>query len=227
MRILLIEDNTEEADMIKRGLVEDGHAVDVALNAVEGEELAAAYPYDLIVLDLNLPDRDGVELCREIRDKKNHARILMLTGRDSVKDRVRGLDAGADDYLVKPFDFAELSARVRALARREITRGSPLLKYGDIAVNISTREVRRGNRPIKLTNTEYRLLTYLMQNQHAVVTRRMIEDHVWDMMLDSNSNIIEVHILHLREKLDDTSEDSIITTVRSVGYRLKSNEDSS
>jgi DNA-binding response OmpR family regulator len=219
MRILLIEDNTEEADMIKRGLIEDSHAVDLAFNAAEGEDLAAAYPYDLIILDLNLPDRDGVELCREIRDKKNKSRILMLTGRDSVKDRVRGLNSGADDYLVKPFDFDELSARVRALSRRDVIHGSPVLRYGILTLNTATREVKCGEKVIGLTNKEYAILIYFMQNPEIVITRRMLEDHIWNYSLDSSSNIIDVHLSRIRSKLGAAGEHLFIP-VYGVGYKL-------
>ena len=219
MRILVIEDNIEEADMLKRGLIDDGHAVDVALDAAQGGELAAAYPYDLIVLDLNLPDRDGVELCRDIRDKKNIPRILMLTGRDSVKDRVRGLDAGADDYLVKPFHFDELSARVRALSRRDVIRGSPVLCRGILSINTAAREVKCGETMISLTNKEYSILVYFLQNPDKVITRRMLEDHIWNYSLDSSSNIVDVHVSRIRNKLGAAGE-SLIIPVYGVGYKL-------
>jgi len=179
MRILIIEDEKDIAYLIRRGLTEEGYAVDVAYDGNEGLSFAEGIPYDLIVLDIVLPKKDGLEVCLELRRKKVNTRILMLTCRDSITDRVKGLDSGADDYLVKPFAFDELSARIRALLRREVARGSPVIQTGDVSLNTVTREVKRGNRDIVLTNKEYAILEYLMLNPRAILTRQMIENHIW------------------------------------------------
>jgi len=220
MRILVVEDEKALAHMIRRGLTEEGYAVDIAYDGEEGEYLAEVVPYDLIILDIILPKKDGFEICLGLRQKRVNTRILILTCKDSVSDRVRGLDSGADDYLVKPFNFNELSARIRALLRREVTRGLPVLQVGNLSLNTLTREVKRGQRDIKLTTKEYSILEYFMRNPNVVITRRMIEDHAWNLSLDSESNLIEVYIRRLREKIDEEGEESLIETVRGAGYRL-------
>jgi DNA-binding response OmpR family regulator len=202
MRILVVEDEKELAHLIRRGLTEEGYAVDVSYDGEEGESFAEAVPYDLIILDIVLPKKDGFLVCSNLRKKGIKTRVLMLTGRDSVADRVRGLDTGADDYLIKPFEFAELTARIRALLRREITNTSPVIHTGDISLNTATRELKRGNRVI-------------------VITRQMIEDHVWNFSLESSSNLVDVYIRRLRSKLDNPGEESLIETVRGAGYRLR------
>ena len=222
LRLLVIEDERELAHLIRRGLTEEGYAVDVAYDGEEGEAFAESVPYDLIILDIILPKKDGFALCSSLRRKNIKTRILMLTSRDSVSDRVKGLDTGADDYLVKPFAFDELSARVRALLRREIAQPSPLVQVGDLNLNTATREVRRGERAVDLANKEYSILEYLMHNPGIVITRQMIEDHVWNLSLDSESNLIEVYISRLRAKLDEPGQTSLIETVRGAGYRLRS-----
>ena len=221
MRVLIIEDERELAHIIRRGLTEEGYAVDVAYDGEEGEYYAENAPYDIILLDVVLPKKDGFEVCASLRRKKINTRVLMLTGRDSVSDRVRGLDTGADDYLVKPFDVNELSARIRALLRREVGRGSPEMKAGDLVLNTATREAHRGDRKIELNNKEFAILQYLMVNRDHVVSRQMIEDHVWNMELESSSNLVDVYIGRLRGKLDDPGQESLIETVRGVGYRMK------
>jgi DNA-binding response OmpR family regulator len=221
MRILVIEDERDLAHLIRRGLTEEGHAVDVAYDGDEGEYMAEAAPYDIVVLDIVLPKKNGFEVCSSLRLKKIDTRVLMLTGRDSVADRVRGLDMGADDYLVKPFEFEELAARIRALLRRGVASGSPMLQVGDLTLNTSTREVYRGAVPIDLNNKEYSILEYLMRNLNMVVTRKMIEDHVWSFSLESSSNLVDVYIRRLRSKLDRPEVYSLIETVRGAGYRLR------
>ena len=221
MRILVVEDEKGLAHLIRRGLTEEGYAVDVAYDGEEGESFAESVPYDLIVLDIVLPRKDGFLVCASLRKKGIKARVLMLTGRDSVADRVKGLDTGADDYLIKPFQFEELSARIRALLRREIANASPVIRVGDIALNTATREVKRSDRTIDLNNKEYAILEYLLRNVNMVITRQMIEDHVWNFSLESSSNLVDVYIRRLRSKLDNPGEESLIETVRGAGYRLR------
>jgi len=221
MRILVIDDDRRLCTVIKRGLLEEAYAVDIAYDGEEGEYLAEVNPYDLIILDIMLPNKDGIQVCHELRAKKINAPILMLTAKDTVEDRVRGLDTGADDYLVKPFAFNELLARIRALLRREGTSKSPELRVGDLTLNALTRQIWRGQRPIELTTKEYVILEYLMRHPNVVVTRTMIEEHAWDYDFDSLSNLVDVYIRRLRRKIDNEGEDSLIQTVRGAGYRLK------
>ncbi|TET55048.1 MAG: response regulator transcription factor, partial [Dehalococcoidia bacterium] len=194
MRILVVDDDRRLCAVIRRGLLEESYAVDLAYDGEDGEYLAEVNPYDLIILDIMLPVKDGIEVCRELRAKKISTPILMLTAKDAVEDRVKGLDTGADDYLVKPFAFSELLARVRALLRREGTSKSPELRVGDLVLNTLTRQVNRGQRPIELTTKEYVILEYLMRHPKVVVTRTMIEEHAWDYDFDSLSNLVDVYI---------------------------------
>lgn len=221
MRILVVDDDRRLCAIIKRGLMEEAYAVDLAYDGEEGEYLAEVNPYDLIILDIMLPNKDGIEVCQELRAKKINTPILMLTAKDTVEDRVTGLDTGADDYLVKPFAFSELLARVRALLRREGISKSPELRVGDLTLNTLTRQVWRGQRPIELTTKEYVILEYIMSHPNVVVTRTMIEEHAWDYDFDSLSNLVDVYIRRLRRKIDTEREDSLIQTVRGAGYRLK------
>ena len=221
MRLLVIDDDRRLCRVIKRGLLEEGYAVDLAYDGEEGEYLAEVNPYDLIILDIMLPIKDGIEVCRELRAKRVSTVILMLTAKDTVEDRIRGLDTGADDYLVKPFAFSELLARVRALLRREGASKSPELRVGDLTLNTLTRHVWRGKRLIELTTKEYVILEYFMRHPSVVVTRTMIEEHAWDYDFDSLSNLVDVYIRRLRRKIDTEGEDSLIQTVRGAGYRLK------
>ena len=220
MRILVIEDEYEISSMIKRGLSEEGYAVDTANDSTEGEYLAEIVPYDLIILDVILPKKNGFEICASLRLKQIKTRILMLTCRDSVNDRVKGLDSGADDYMVKPFDFSELSARIRALLRREITNASPVIKIGNLSLNTITREVKQGEQNIELTSKEFVILEYFIRNPGKIITRHMLEEHAWNLSLDSESNLIEAYIWRLRSKLNE-EEDNLIETIRGAGYRLK------
>jgi DNA-binding response OmpR family regulator len=221
MRILIVDDDRRLCGIIKRGLLEEAYAVDAAYDGEEGEYLAEVSAYDLIILDIMLPIKNGIEICQELRAKRVNTPILMLTAKDAVEDRVRGLDTGADDYLVKPFAFSELLARVRALLRREGISKSPELRVGDLALNTLTRQVWRGQRPIELTTKEYVILEYFMRHPNVVVTRTMIEEHAWDYDFDSLSNLVDVYIRRLRRKIDIDGEDSLIQTVRGAGYRLK------
>jgi len=221
MRILVVDDDRRLCTIIKRGLLEEAYAVDLAYDGEEGEYLAEVNPYDLIILDIMLPKKDGIEVCHELRAKKITTPILMLTAKDTVEDRVRGLDMGADDYLIKPFAFNELLARVRALLRREGISKSPELRVGDLTLNTLTRQIWRGQRPIELTTKEYVILEYFMRHPNVVVTRTMIEEHAWEYDFDSLSNLVDVYIRRLRRKIDNEGEDSLIQTVRGAGYRLK------
>jgi heavy metal response regulator len=222
MRILVVDDDRRLSAVIKRGLLEEAYAVDLAYDGEDGEYMAEVNPYDLIILDIMLPGKDGIEICRDLRAKKVNTPILMLTAKDTVEDRVKGLDVGADDYLVKPFAFNELLARVRAMLRREGMAKSPELRVGDLTLDTLTRQVRRGERPVELTTKEYVILEYFMRHPNAVVTRTMIEEHAWDYDFDSLSNLVDVYIRRLRRKIDNEGEDSLIQTVRGAGYRLKS-----
>jgi DNA-binding response OmpR family regulator len=222
MRILVVDDDRRLCAVIKRGLLEEAYAVDLAYDGEEGQYLAEVNPYDLIILDIMLPSKDGIEVCHELRAKRVNTPILMLTAKDTVEDRVRGLDTGADDYLVKPFAFNELLARVRALLRREGMPKSPELRVGELALNTLTRQVWRRRRLIELTTKEYVILEYLMRHPNAVVTRTMIEEHAWDYDFDSMSNLVDVYVRRLRRKIDNEGQDSLIETLRGAGYRLKS-----
>jgi len=221
MRILVIEDERQLADIIKRGLAEEGYAVDTVYDGEEGEYVAESLPYDLIILDIILPKKDGIAVCMALREKKVSMPILMLTCKGGIEDKVKGLDSGADDYLVKPFSFEELAARVRALLRRDSNLTSSRLQVGDLVMDTSTRQVWRGQRLIELTTKEYAILEYLMRHPNIVVTRTMVEQHVWDLELDSSSNLVDVYIRRLRRQIDEGDDDSLIQTVRGAGYRLK------
>jgi len=221
MRILVVEDERRLCNIIKRGLLEEGYAVDTAYDGEDGEYLAETTPYDLVILDIMLPKKDGVEVCQELRQKKVNTPILMLTAKDTVEDRVKGLDAGADDYLVKPFAFNELLARVRALLRREGLSKSPRLQVGDLTLDTLTREAWRAQRKFELTSKEYVILEYFMRHPNMVITRTMLEEHAWDYEFDSISNLIDVYIRRLRRKIDERGQNSLIQTVRGAGYRLR------
>jgi DNA-binding response OmpR family regulator len=215
LRLLIIEDNRKLAASLKRALAETSYAVDVAYDGESGQSLAENAPYDLIVLDIVLPQKDGFAVCRALRDRKIASRILMLTQKRAVADRVTGLDCGADDYLAKPFVIDELLARVRALLRRG-SDGSPLIKTGDITLDTVNRQVKRGGTDIILRPREYAILHFLMAHAGITVTRSMIEDHVWNIDLESGSHLLDVYISNLRKKLGE----GVIETVRGVGYRV-------
>lgn len=220
MRILLVEDNHRLSDSLRTTLMEDGYAVDTAYDGVEGEELALLTSYDVLILDIMLPKRDGIEICRSLRDQKKTTPILMLTARDSLDDRVLGLDSGADDYLVKPFEIKELRARLRALLRRESGSKSGSLIINDLILDPSTHYVRRADFPIDLTAKEYSLLEYMMRNPNRLITREMVIAHLWDYDQTIVSNVVDVYIRRLRRKVDDSFDVKLIETVRGAGYRL-------
>lgn len=221
MRILVIEDEKKLAYLIRRGLTEEGYAVDIVHDGEEGESFAENTPYDVIILDIILPGKNGFDVCSALRAKNISSRILILTSRDSVTDRVKGLDTGADDYLTKPFAFDELLARIRALLRRDVSNGSPIIQISNISLNTSNREFKREGEDIELNNKEYSILEYLFFNPNIVITRQMIEDHVWNLSLDSESNLIDVYIRRIRSKIDTPGESSLIETVRGIGYRIR------
>lgn len=220
MRVLLVEDERRIAEFIRRGLTEEGYAVDVAVDGEEALDWPAVAEFDVIVLDVMLPVRDGIDVCRELRKRGLRTPILMLTARDAVEDRVRGLDSGADDYLVKPFAFAELLARLRALARREPALLNAVLRAGDLTLDTRTREAYRAGLPIDLTSREYSMLEYLMRHPNLVLTRTMIAEHVWNYDFDNATNVIDVHVRNLRRKIDDPFATKLIHTVRGAGYRI-------
>ncbi len=220
MRVLLVEDEPGIADFIRKGFCEQGYAVDVASDGEEALDWPTVVEFDIIILDVMLPVRDGIDVCRTLRRRGLHTPILMLTAKDAIEDRVRGLDSGADDYLVKPFAFAELLARVRALVRRQQPAFGPELRVGHLVLDTATREVSRGNNVIELTAKEYAILEYLMRHPNQVLTRTMIAEHVWNYDFDNASNVIDVHIRNLRRKIDDPFADKLIHTVRGAGYRI-------
>jgi len=224
MRILLIEDEKRIAGFVERGLKEQCFAVDVAHTGTEGLFLAEVNPYDIILLDVMLPEMDGYTVCKNLRSNSVATPILMLTARDSVKDRISGLDAGADDYLGKPFAFGELLARIRALLRRTQGVKTTVLNVGDLELNQLTQKVHRSGQQITLTPKEFNLLEYLMTSADQVVTRTMISEHVWKENFDSFTNVIDVHIKFLRDKIDKDFSNKLIKTRRGVGYIL-TNED--
>lgn len=221
MRILVVEDEKKVASFIKRGLEEEKYEVETAGDGEEGLKMALEKPYDLLVLDWMLPKKDGLSLLKELRGKKNSTPVLMLTAKDTVEDIVAGLESGSDDYLTKPFAFAELLARVRALLRRsEMDRGAEI-RFADLRIDPVTHKVWRKDREIDLTAKEYGLLEYFMRNPNQVLTRTMIADHVWDYTFDSFTNIIDVYVNYLRKKIDRDADKKLIHTVRGVGYILK------
>lgn len=221
MRVLVVEDSRRLAGIVKRGLLEEGYAVDNAYDGEEAEYMAESTPFDLIVLDIMLPKKDGISVCRDLRAKKVNTPILMLTAKDSVDDKVTGLDSGADDYLVKPFAFSELLARLRALLRREVLPKIQKLQIGELALDPQSREVWRNGDRVELTAKEYAIIEYFMRRPNAVVTRTMLGESVWDYEFDGLSNIIDVYVRRLRRKIDREGQESLIQTVRGSGYRLR------
>ncbi|PVV82723.1 response regulator transcription factor [Dehalogenimonas alkenigignens] len=221
MRILVVEDERRLAQIIKRGLEEAGYAVDSAFDGLEGQALAESASYDLIILDVMLPKQDGIKTCLELRNRKIGTPVLMLTARDAVEDRVAGLDAGADDYMIKPFAFSELLARVRALLRRGAPLNSSPLSVADLELDTATRTAVRGGRRIELTSREYAILEYLMRHPGILITRTMLEERVWDYQSDRLSNVIDVYIKKLRNKIDQPGQPSLIKTIRGAGYRME------
>ena len=223
MRLLLVEDDARLADLVVRSLREEGYAVDHAIDGDSAIVQAAVNPYDAIVLDVQLPKRSGIEVCAEIRRRRNRVPILMLTARDAVKDRVAGLDAGADDYLTKPFDLSELHARVRALLRRMPELAPQVITVGDLTVDLAAQRAERGGRVLALTTKEYVLLEYLARNAGRVIGRAELVEHVWDENHDPFTNALEVYVNRLRKKLDDWGA-PLIHTRRGAGYVLAADE---
>lgn len=221
MRILVVEDERRIAAFLERGLEEEHYAVDVAHDGEEALDWAAGVDYDLIVLDILLPKKDGIQVCRELRDRGSKVPILMLTARDAVEDRVQGLDSGADDYLVKPFAFQELVARIRALLRRQSEVKTTRMQVGDLVLDTVTRRATRSGQVIELTAREYALLEFLMRHPRQVLTRTQIAEHVWDYDFFSTSNVVDVYIGYLRRKVDRGFDLQLIHTVRGAGYRIE------
>ena len=222
MRVLVVEDERKVASFIRQGLTEEGHTVDVALDGAEGLDLAlGGPPYDLIVLDVMLPRRDGLSVLKTLRDRRVPTAVLLLTARDSVPDKVTGLDLGADDYLTKPFAFEEFLARVRALLRRGSGQRAAVLRLADLTLDPATREVTRGHRRIGLTTREYALLEYFLRNAGRVLTRPMLAEHVWGLDFDSESNIIDVYVGYLRRKIEVDGDPRLLHTARGAVYALK------
>jgi len=221
MRLLVVEDEKKVSSFIKKGLEEEGYAVDVAFDGKTGLEMAMDGVHDLIVLDIHLPGMDGLSVLHELRVGRVSTPVLLLTVRANIEDKVMGLDAGADDYLAKPFAFQELVARIRALLRRQTEAKLPVLRFADLTLDPSRRTVLRGDKKIDLTAKEYSLIDYFIRNPGRVLTRAMIAEHVWDYNFDSMTNIIDVYVNYLRRKIDSDREHKLIHTVRGVGYVLK------
>src|SRR5438094_4330329 len=221
MRILVVEDEIKMAGLVKRGLEREGYAVDVAATGGEALEAARQRPYDAIVLDAMIPAPDGFQVCRTLRTEGRWSPVLMLTARDAVEDRVAGLDAGADDYLTKPFAFTELFARLRAITRRDVVERPTVLEIGDLRLDPATREVWRGESRVDLSAKEFALLEELMRHPGEVLSRSRILEHVWDFAYDGTSNVVDVYIRYLREKVDRPFGRETIETVRGAGYRIR------
>jgi two-component system, OmpR family, response regulator len=221
MRLLVVEDDTRLADQLRRGLRADGYAVDCTGTAQEAHWVATENDYDAVILDIGLPDGDGFTLCEQLRSGGRWSPILMLTARDAVSDRVRGLDVGADDYVLKPFSFTELSARIRALVRRGAPERPPVLRIGALELDRARRTVRLSGRAINLSVREFALLELFMRRKDEVLTRAEIIEHVWDWAYDGTSNVVDWHVMALRQRLAAGGEGPRIETVRGVGYVLR------
>jgi heavy metal response regulator len=221
MRILLVEDEKKVASFIKKGLEDEYYTVDVAYDGKEGSKLALSEEYDLIILDLMLPYKDGITILKEIRDAKISVPILILTAKGSIQDKVTGLDSGADDYLSKPFSFDELLARIRALLRRYSSEKSNILKANDLVMDINSRKVFRKDKEIQLTSKEFSILEYLLKNKNRIVTRAKLIEHVYEYNFDPETNLIDVYINRLRNKIDKNFDKPLIHTIRGSGYILK------
>ena len=221
MRVLLIEDNRRLSDSLRVTLEEDGYAVDVAYDGMDGEEMGLVPSYDILILDIMLPGKDGLEVCRELRDHHITTPILMLTARDALDDRVLGLDSGADDYLVKPFEVDELRARLRALLRRDSSSKTGVLQVADLILDPAAHTVQRAGRSIELTAKEFSLLEYFLRHPNHLVTREKVEEHLWSYDHVIASNVVDVYVRRLRNKIDDPSEVKLLETLRGAGYRLR------
>jgi heavy metal response regulator len=224
LRVLVVEDEQGVSQFLMQGLTEAGYVVDVASDGDEGRQYALSAEYDALVLDIMLPGIDGISLLREIRDRGVKTPVLLLTARDHVGDRVQGLDAGADDYLVKPFEFAELLARIRALLRRPVLAANPVLRLSDLELDAIRHQVRRAGKAIDLTPREFSLLEFLLIHQGQVLTRTQIIEHVWDVHYSGDTNVVDVYIGYLRRKVDRDFEPALVHTVRGFGYRLDADD---
>ncbi|MBS4027902.1 MAG: response regulator transcription factor [Ignavibacteriales bacterium] len=224
MRILVIEDEKKVAKFIKRGLEEEHYAVDVVHDGESGLQLGKTEPYDLLVVDIMIPKKDGITVIKELRSKKITIPILILTAKTTVEERVAGLDAGADDYLTKPFAMEELFARIRSLLRRGAAEKTPMLRIGDLELDLVSHKAKRADKMIELTAKEYGLLEYFMRNKNRVLSRTLISEHIWNYNFDTGTNIIDVYVNHLRQKVDNGFEKNLIHTVRGVGYMMKDSE---
>lgn len=220
MKILVVEDEHIIATSIKKGLEQEHYTVDLAFDGLEGFDLASTGDYDLILLDIMLPQMDGLDICRQLRQDKIHTPILMLTARGQTDDKVTGLNTGADDYLTKPFAFEELLARIRALARRPQTATTETLSVGDLSINLSTYEVTRQNKSIALSSKEYSLLECLMRHANKILSKDQLIQHVWSYESDILPNTVEVYIRNLRQKIDQPFKQKLIKTVRGFGYKI-------
>ncbi len=221
MKILIIEDEKKLADILKKGLEENTFTVDICHNGEEGLYMAETYPYDGVLLDITLPDKDGLEVLGELRAGKVEVPVLIITARGAVEDRIKGLNIGADDYIAKPFDFSELLARLKSVIRRSKGNPSPLVEVDDLAIDTNSRMVKRAGREIRLSATEYGLLEYLALNKGRVISRTELIEHIYYTEFDRDSNVIDVYINHLRNKLDKGFGRKIIRTVRGAGYVMK------
>jgi heavy metal response regulator len=221
MRILLVEDERKVARFIQQGLEEEMYSVDVAYDGEQGAFLAMSEDFDLIILDIMLPKKDGIEVLRDIRQKKNTTPVIILSAKSAVEDKITGLDSGADDYLQKPFAFEELLARVRSLLRRGSVEKTTTLKVADLTLDTVTHKAKRQDQDIELTAKEYALLEYFMRNKNRVLTRTIISEHIWNYNFDTATNVIDVYVNHLRRKIAGESKEKLIHTVRGVGYVMK------
>jgi DNA-binding response OmpR family regulator len=221
MRLLLVEDNKRLSDSLRLTLEDDGYAVDVAYDGLDGEEMGLMDVYDIVILDIMLPGKNGIEVCKALRNKRVRTPVLMLTARDALEDRVLGLDSGADDYLVKPFEVDELRARIRALLRRESTAKTGLLEIRDLILDPAMHTVKRGDQLIDLTAKEFSLLEYMMRHPNHLITREMAEEHLWSYENIVASNVVDVYIRRLRRKIDDPFEVKLLETLRGAGYRIR------
>ena len=221
MKILIVEDEKNISDYLRKGLSEAGYGVDAVFDGEEAVNYATALKYDLIILDIMIPKLDGIAVCTELRKRKVNSKILMVTAKDKIEDKIKGLDSGADDYLIKPFSFAELLARTRALLRRGGEVKESILEAKDLQVNLISREVYRGNNKIELTAKEFSLMEYFLRNKNHILTRTMIAEQIWEIDFITDTNVIDVYINHLRTKIDKNYKEKLIYTVRGVGYTLK------